>query len=1595
MLHLILNPIISVLLIVAALFISDGLSRKQALSDANRDLIASATEQSATLKAVWEGQINTLNVAAIGLAEYDEIELAPAMRRLSRLADESAFQYVTFAMADGICYASDGKAYNVSDRAYFQKAMAGSWAVQKITDAKNGDGVIIMLAVPIVKDGTVIGIVQGGYTKQLLADLLVPNMYEGEAFALICREDGHIAIDSDNPNYLSTSDNIYAEIEPGRLENGKTPEMIKAEIAAGETGSVTYRIHGEKRYAVYVPLEFYAATGERLVMLNVIPAKLIDAAAEKQSLFNVLLFGMVFLAAVITFAAYFYSLRKANRHLQQERDQLQISEEQNRIAVQESGINLFRYDLKTKTLYSDSSLTSRHGYGETVLDVPEEFIRAGLVAPECEEEYRAFFQSLCNGEIKPIVSALKDADGSFRWYRMKASFVYDAKNKPYQAIIVFEDVTERREQAAVYTKWQQSMEQRPQESYTLFRCNLTKSTAFDSMEGALLTICFKPGSISFNERTREYAGRFVHLDDYEAYVALLDSEYLLAGYYRGIRTASMEYRERVTEGEYRWLRVTVEITKYPESKDIHAFLLYENIDAEKTAELSVKAQIEADPLTGVLNRSAFVEQFGNLILVKQPRQRHALLLIDIDGFKKINDNFGHTVGDQALVDIANALRTVLREGDLLGRLGGDEFILCINNVFNQTLIEKRATQIQSLLRKVFSVDVQITASIGIAVFPDDGKDVITLYHNLDMALHHAKANGRETFAFFNGELMKPVTSDRESDTNSRKEMTKKRHILIVDDHPETVEAVNDAFSEQYHIEACSDEKNAMTRLRRYGISVSVVLLNMDIPGMDSLAFLERMRGIEGIKTVPVITLGNAKERERCVNSLREGASDFILTPIDSALLRIRITSAISKAENERLRAQNTYLQTQSSEGSKFRTVFAHTGTVVVEYDWVSGLFSYDPAISEHIYGVFDERPLWQILMSDMVADAMDVKAMQVLVHDLATDRTHTGATLDIMLKTPAKTRHWFTMNAFKRVDDMNLTSKIILTFLDVNDDILASKKLRFQAEHDSLTGLYNRTFFLKLVEETVRSKPANSYILLCCDINDFRFINERFGRDEGDRLLQFSAEKLLVYADDMNGFAGRLSNDVYAILFPNSPGAIERATAIVRDFFSDYPLKARITGRAGAYIIADPTITADTMLDFAITASSAIKGKFAAWLAVYDESMNEKRIQEKLITDHMESALAQGQFDVYIQPQIHHATGQIVGAEALVRWIDPERGIVLPNEFIPIFEKNGFITKLDEYVWDRTAQYVGAWIKKGNTPVPIAVNVSREDTKDPALCSKLLAIIQKYNIPIELFRLEITESLFAEDTERLSRVVEQLHECGFLIEMDDFGSGYSSLNILKDVPVDIIKLDMKFFSGEDQFGRGGMIINAVLRMARWLNMPVIAEGVEAKEQADFLMSIGCQTIQGYLYEQPMPSKEFEAKFLENQIRQGEVQNSSEQETDMHEFWNPASFDSLIFNRFIGPAAILEYHNGAYELVRMNKRLINALQISADAMPPAIAEEDKPRMISAVQEAIASGDDVKVHIGCVLGDGSRQQYLVTLRVVVKSEDRVLLFAAVDV
>ena len=318
-----------------------------------------------------------------------------------------------------------------------------------------------------------------------------------------------------------------------------------------------------------------------------------------------------------------------------------------------------------------------------------------------------------------------------------------------------------------------------------------------------------------------------------------------------------------------------------------------------------------------------------------------------------------------------------------------------------------------------------------------------------------------------------------------------------------------------------------------------------------------------------------------------------------------------------------------------------------------------------------------------------------------------------------------------------------------------------------------------------------------------------------------------------------------------------------------------------------------------------------------------RQMTEIELVERFDRALRENHLFVTYQPKMNHSTGRMIGAEALMRWNDPDFGMQYPSAFIPVLEKNDLICRADLFLFESVCKFQRLCLDNGITTIPISVNMSRYDIFENNYIEEIENIRTKYEIPVKLLHVEITESSAIGGIELVSGVLDKLHSIGYIVEMDDFGSGYSSLNILKDLEVDVIKLDMRFLCGKIG-GRGGTIISAMVQMTKWLQTPVIAEGVETAEQADYMRSIGCNYIQGYLYSKPLSEEVFYQEIQKVQHEPVKPAMKLINMMDAGKFWDPDSMETLIFNNYVGGAAIMSYQSGKLEILRVNQKFLREL-----------------------------------------------------------------------
>lgn len=523
---------------------------------------------------------------------------------------------------------------------------------------------------------------------------------------------------------------------------------------------------------------------------------------------------------------------------------------------------------------------------------------------------------------------------------------------------------------------------------------------------------------------------------------------------------------------------------------------------------------------------------------------------------------------------------------------------------------------------------------------------------------------------------------------------------------------------------------------------------------------------------------------------------------------------------------------------------------------------------------------------------------------------------------------------------------------------------------DAATGLLGKEAFFDEAAAYLRHSGARDVSIVCFDVDHFKLFNDLHGLDCGDELLRYLGRALaLRFSPDGAQPLARLAADTFALCATGiRPERVER---ILVDISSECPNGIDAIVRAGVYRIEDPASPVSIMCDRAVIALRTVKGSYFDRVALYDPGMREALVLEREVVAGIESALREDRIELFLQPKCNIRTGKIVGAEALARWRHPERGIVAPGEFIPLIERNGLVRSLDLRVWEKTAAWIRGLIDEGVQPVPVSVNVSRADIYLVDVAAELHALVERYGIDPSLIEVEITESAYSERPDRIVAAFDALAERGFTVLMDDFGSGYSSLNMLKDINVDVLKIDMRFLDRDDR--RSKDIMESVIRMARWLDLPVIAEGVETREQVNFLLDVGCSYAQGYYYARPMEAAAFEALLTDGskvQHEQCALQDARRPILDFRDLLHENTISDRMLSSIIGSVALYSYADGDLRLIRGNeayRRLIATLGEGVNgaeeggSLLPFVHDEDRDALVAAAEETVRSCPDDGVEV----------------------------------
>ena len=794
-----------------------------------------------------------------------------------------------------------------------------------------------------------------------------------------------------------------------------------------------------------------------------------------------------------------------------------------------------------------------------------------------------------------------------------------------------------------------------------------------------------------------------------------------------------------------------------------------NVTKVRKKEQILQEQAQKDSLTGLYNHLTGKILISEYLSQKTPFSSCGMMLLDIDYFKNINDNYGHLFGDEVLTKFAEFLQSFFRSKDVLVRAGGDEFVIFLKDISHQNLIKKSMNFVHMVRKIRFSQKgVSISCSVGVCYLPENvaGFTYNQLFENADWALYQAKTTGRNRYVF--------------CDNLKRFEVT-----------PQTTE--NEEFIDSRY-------------LRNDIVATAFELFEKHNSFDAALTLLLKVIGIRYQLDRVTVIRTNIKDQDasRQYQWLRPGIPQVLDTP-----------GSFTKEDFQTL----------------FRSYDEYGTTVLQHHD----MEMYSP----------DGRKL-----------LMQGNARTVLYAAMYCEGKYTGAISYVVC---SNERYWSKMDR-KQIGEL---SKIISAHMAKRQAINMVSSDRVSAPgYDSLTGLLSFARFKEEAERIIVSGYATSYLMMYSDFCGFKYFNQKYGYAAGDQILkEFSSYLLERMPPEIDSFFTRVIADQFILFTPHTQ--LEKCASVTEEInncFSSlvesmFP-GANLKIRTGIYRIDPSCVSASVAIDAANYARKQIRENSTSHVCFFDEQLRKQQQLENEIIRDMAPAIDNGEFQIFYQPKISLDGTKITGAEALIRWIRPDGTVLTPNMFVPLYEKTGQIIQLDYYVMEKAAASLSRNIQQGLPAIPLSVNLSALHARDDSTVEQYLSILKKYGLSPSLIQIEITESDTVFNYDNVRQMFGRFQQAGFATALDHFGAGFSVMNLIADLPLNVVKLDRIFINKCQNSHRESYLIKEAIHLLKGLGFTVLCQGIETKDQLDFLRQTECDEIQGNFFYKPLPENKF-------------------------------------------------------------------------------------------------------------------------------------------
>ncbi|SCJ58120.1 Cyclic di-GMP phosphodiesterase Gmr [Anaerotruncus sp. 2789STDY5834896] len=1158
-------------------------------------------------------------------------------------------------------------------------------------------------------------------------------------------------------------------------------------------------------------------------------------------------------------------------------EELRQSEERFRIAMDQTGGAVFDYHIDGGYNVYTSRAAEIYGLPQRVDDVPQSLIDRGIIHPDYIESYLQAYRDIQRGapRVSTVIKA-RNVHGKYIWDRLSMTAVPGPAGTPRRAVGLVEDITHQKETEYAFIKEEKYRQAMLADVLSYAEVDLSANTV-DEATGQWAELIGPGRQQNYEHSLQLLMRRRLHPEERADFERCFGRGQLLERYGEGQAEVSMEYRQIGMGERLRWVRMTAHIIKDPVSDAVKMLCYVKDIDKQKREELSLQYQSRRDSLTGLYNKGVSETLIRDFLAEVPAGGMHAFLIIDVDDFKKINDSFGHMYGDRVLSQMAGKLQAGFRADDVVGRMGGDEFIIFMKNIADSDIAEKKAAQICASFRRSFE---GLSCSVGISLCPACGDTFPELYQKADIALYQAKQRGRDRYVFYTDDMCIKGRSQRvvtqidqptvEPEERAEPGSMPTAKDSLIDEFDDVLYISDPVTYQLLYINPTGAENLGFVGQEYLGQKCYKALQGLDAPCAFCTNHLLRFDRPYVWEHANNLLQRDYIIKDKLINYQGRPARMEVAVDITD-LSDVSHAQAVQTDVKVLLKELEDCPDRQRAIDIAGAAVAAHYGAGEVlwlEYDAGADLLRFYPLWRDELRT--EQGRNWEsVRLTGQVAELMreqrklEIEDIQLLKHSsvvlyqlfskLGVYNLFAAPFMPMGQKRQKQyylcmvnCRHSYYRQSFFEI----AVALLYAAFQRLEQQ----RSIDFLREHDPLTGLQGRRRYVAYLTGIDEQSFASLGVLVA-DINGLKQINDQYGYAEGDKVVRQTArcicdrfgdervflpggDEFLVFCQDIGqqdfeGAVSALRQDLF--------GVTSNGVALGTSWTDDEPeLQAQLEHAREQMLVEKQRYYSDRQ-----TVSKH----------------NRPQVLQQLLAD-----LRGGVYQMYLQPKVDIATGRVVGAEALVRSVDPQTKKVLPPaRFIPFFERLRLIRYIDFFIFEEVCKFQSRRAAQGLEPLIISLNFSRITLLETDLTQMLQQLLAQYRVDSHTIEIEITETVGEVGKETVAAISEKLKGEHFLISLDDFGTKYTNLSMLTGMDVDVVKLDRSLVTQIGQNERTRAVVAHTVQMCREMGIATIAEGVEDETQLQLLAQLGCDCAQGYLFSRPMPADDFK-RYLSAQNR---------------------------------------------------------------------------------------------------------------------------------